>query len=267
MEVLIMKWQLIACVSVALVGASIFAQEKRAEKRADRLDALSAKLGLNDQQKTQARKIYEELEKKMEPVCDQLARLHHEEYEAMAQVLTEEQRRKAPEVIKKFWDKEWQTIGQQLGLSDEQKQQIQKLRETYHKQFHELAAQKGEKIHFQMRELRHEFLATVRQQFNEEQRIRFPGVLHDEFQKLREPAARRDHLKAIAEELRLNDDQRDRLNNICTEYLQKTEELEGRFKQLCQEERKAFENILTEQQRAKWQEIQKSHIRLEEQRK
>jgi hypothetical protein len=258
-----MKWQLIACISVALVGSSVFAQEKRA----DRLDALSSKLNLNDQQKTQARKIYEEFEKKMDPVCDQLARLRHEEHEAMAKVLTEDQRRKVPEVLKKFWDKEWQTIGQELGLSDEQKQQIQKLRESYHKKFHELAAQAGEKAQFQMRELRHEFFGAVRQQMTEEQRVKLPGVLHDEFQKMREPVARRDHLKAIGDELGLNAEQRDRLDKICQEYQQKTQEIEQRLHQLSQEERKAFENILNDQQRAKWQEMQKSHIRLEQERK
>jgi len=262
-----MKWQLITCVSVALVGGSVFAQEKRAERRADRLDALSSKLGLNDQQKTQARKIYEDFEKKMEPICDQLANLHQDEHEAMAQVLTEDQRRKVPEVLRKFWDKEWQTIGQQLSLSDDQKQNLQKLRETYHKKFHEVAAQKGEKARFQMRELRHEFLNAARQQLNEEQRIKLPGVLHDEFQKMREPTVRREHLKAAGDELGLNAEQRDKIDKICTEYQQKVQEPDQRLQQLSQEERKAFENILNDQQRAKWQEMQKSHIRLEPERK
>jgi hypothetical protein len=79
--------------------------------------------------------------------------------------------------------------------------------------------------------------------------------------------ARRDHLKAIGDELSLNAEQRDRISKIQAEYQRKTEEPEAQLKQLCQEERKAFDGILNEQQRAKLQELHKNSIRSEDERR
>src|SRR5205085_2477091 len=94
-----------------------------------------------------------------------------------------------------------EALAHRLGRSSEQKDQIRKIHAKYRPKFRELAKEKGEKSRGQFRHLRHEEFGEVRHVLNEEQRAKLPGVLRSEFRQWRDPAKRRQLLKAFADRI------------------------------------------------------------------
>jgi Spy/CpxP family protein refolding chaperone len=180
----------------------------------------------------------------------------------MRQALTEEQRNRLPEVLKAMRDKELQKIGAELGLNEDQKQRIEKVREEYEKKFHELAAEreKGENAHKQFRHLRHEFLAAISPILTDEQRARLPVVVREEHRYWHNPAVRREHLRSLADKLGVTGEQKDKLQRIYSEDEPKVEKLTSQLKQMHQQEHAAVAKVLTPEQRLKFQELFKSRV-------
>ena len=258
-----MQWRRMAgavlAVAALAVGGRLVADEPKAEPTAkghDRLDAMAAKLGLNDQQKEEIRKVHADFEPKLADAEHQLWTLHHEEHEAMSKVLTDEQRGKLPTVLKAAREKEMDKLADKIGLSDEQKKKLMEVCEEHEKQFHETAA-KGDDGRKQYHELRHAFFEAIGKELTDDQRAKLPGVLREEYHQWREPETRREHLKAIGDELGLNDEQKDQIKKIHEEYDQKTEKPMAELKQLRQDEHAAADKVLTDEQRAKLQELRK----------
>jgi Spy/CpxP family protein refolding chaperone len=157
-------------------------------------------------------------------------------------------------------DQELQKIADKLGLTEEQRQKIGKVREEYEKKFHDLAAQKekGEKVHRQFRALRHEFIAAVRPELTDEQRAKLPVILREEHRQWRNPVTRREIFKSIGEKLGVTPEQKEQIKKIRDEYNPKVEPLVTKLKEMHQEEHAAIEKVFTDEQRAKWQELRKS---------
>lgn len=259
-----MAWQRIAGMACALLALAAGAAQLSAEekgKRHDRLEALAGKLGLNDKQKEEIRGIHQDFDKKADPVEHQLWALHRQEFEALSKVLTDDQRAKLPTILKTHMEKELQAITAQLNLTDDQKQKVAKIREEYEKKFHEQAAQKGEAAHKQFRELRRQFFEEVSTILTDEQRAKLPGVLHEEFHHWRDPAMRREHLKALGEQLGLSADQKEQIKKIHAEHDPQVSKLAAELKQLHKEEHEAIEKVLTEDQRAKFRDLLKGRGR------
>jgi Spy/CpxP family protein refolding chaperone len=223
-------------------------------------ERLATKLGLSDKQKEEIHKIHADFDEKADPVEHQLWSLHHQEREAMRQVLTDEQRAKLPAVFKELRDQELQKIADKLNLTEEQRQKIGKVREEFETKFRELAAQKekGDNVHRQFRELRHQFIAAVRPELTEEQRAKLPVILREEHRHWRNPEARRETFKAVGEKLGVSAEQKEQLKKIRDEYSPKAEALAAKLKEMHQDEHAAIEKVLTEDQRTKWQELRKS---------
>jgi Spy/CpxP family protein refolding chaperone len=222
----------------------------------DRLDVMAAKLGLSDQQKDEIRKVHADFEQKEAAVEHQLWTMRHEEREAIGKVLTDEQRAKVPGLLKAAREKEVQKVEGELGVTDEQKKKLEPILEEYEKKFHELAA-KGEAGREAFHKERHEFRQAIAKELTDEQRLKLPGVLREEYHQWRDPAARREHLKALADQLGLDDKQREEIKKIHAEFDQKDEPLTAQLKQLHTDEHAAVDKVLTDDQRQKLQEWRK----------
>jgi len=246
------------------VGAGrLAAQEERSKAegaRPDRLESLAAKLNLNDQQRDEVRKIESDFARKLEPLEQKLWTLHQEERAAMCKVLTDEQRAKVPEVMRTTWDRELQAIGAKLGLNDDQKQRIQKVRQEYEPKFRALMeekAAKGEAGFRQFRELRAEAHKAMCQVLSDDQKAQLPAILREEFHKWHDAAARREMLNHVADKLSVTKEEREQLQKIQADYNQQIEQPAAQFKQVRHEERAAIEKILTPDQRTKLEDMLK----------
>jgi len=255
-----MKWHRIAVTALAVVAAgAVFAADPpkaEAPARGDRLDRMAAQLGLNDQQKGEIRKIHQDFDKKQADAEHQIWALRHEEHEAMAKVLTDEQRGKVPGLLKAARDKEADKVASELGLNEDQKKKLEPVLEDFEKKFHELAAQ-GEAGREQFHKERHEFHEAIAKELTEEQRAKLPGVLREEYHQWRDPAVRREHLKALADQLALNDQQREEIKKIHADFDKKDEQPTAQLKQVREEEHEAVAKVLTADQRTKLEELRK----------
>jgi hypothetical protein len=227
------------------------------EKKNDRTEALAAKLGLNEQQKEEIRKVFTDFEAKMEPIESQLWTAHREARAEISKMLTDEQRAKLPEVIRTERTRELQTVAAKLGLNDEQRAQVEITLKSYEKKFGDLTAQGNENGRKEFVELKHEMFAAVWKEINDEQRIRLPQVLRAEFHRFSNSQVRNDHVKAIQAKLGLSDEQKTQIEKLLADCNQKVEKPIAQMTELCQEECTAFEKILTKEQRSTLEEIMK----------
>lgn len=259
-----MERNAIAGMAVAILTLAVGARFVSAqEKKHDRADALAAKLGLNDQQKGEIRNIYADFQAKMDPVEDQIWMAHHEARAEFHKVLNADQQAKAPEIIKEQCEKQMREFTAKLGLTEQQKQQVEKTAMQFEKKFKELAERNPENASKQFRELKHELFTAVGQELTDTERIRAQAVLREEFHQWRQPEFRREHLKALEDKLALNAQQRTQAEKILTDCEQRIEKPVAQLKELHQQERAAVEKILNDEQRAKLKELMKSRGRNE----
>src|SRR5262249_50327000 len=147
-------------------------------------------------------------EERANPVEEQLWKLHHEALNAAKGVLTPEQRGKLPEVIKTDMVREGKTIADKLGLSEDQRQKVERIREEFEPKFQEVCSQSSDDARKKMQQLRSEFINDVRQVLNDEQRAKFWGVMREEFHRWRDPAARHEQLQELGNQLGVSADQK-----------------------------------------------------------
>jgi len=253
----------VAVLALAAGGGRFLAFEKaEPAKKHDHLEWLAAKLKLDAKQKEDIRKIHADFDAKADPVEHQLWALRHEEHEAMKKVLTEAQRDKVAETLKAMRAQEIQKIATELKLSDDQKMKVAKIREDFEPKFHELAAEKekGEKVHKQFRELRHQVISAIRAELTDEQREKLPLMLRQEHRYWRNTETRREHLKGLGDKLGVSAEQKAQYRKIHEEYDPKVKALHAELKKLHQEEYAAIEKVFTEDQRAKWKELHKGRF-------
>jgi len=242
---------------VLAAGASrVTAQEERSKSegtRFDRMEGLETKLGLNDQQKQEVKKIQSDFDRRMEAAERQLWKLHQQEEAAVGKILTEDQRGKLKAALKAAWDAETQKVANRLNLNDDQKQRLQKLRDEVGPKFTALAEKQGEDTFNDIRELRARVHKEMRQVLTEEQRAKLPAIMHEEFHKWHDAAARAEKLKMLGDRLGLKDDQREQLQKVMADFNRQMEQPAAQFKQLHKEEVAAIEKVLTPEQRQKFE--------------
>jgi len=237
-----------------LVGA--FCVNAQANKH-DRAAALTAALGLNNQQTEEIRKVYADFDAKIDPVEEQLWSAHHEARTELQRLLNDEQRAKAPQILKEEKQKELRSIGTKVGLTDQQWKQVEGTLTQFENRFKELAAQKPEDARKGFRELKHEMCAAVGQELNDEQRVRLQGVIREEFQQWQQPGFRREHVRAIEDKLGLSPEQKTQAEKVVAACERTSEKPLAQLKELCQQERQAIDKVLTDEQRAKLNQLMK----------
>lgn len=253
-----MKSKPIAAMAVALltmlVGA--FCVNAQANKH-DQAAALAAALGLDNQQTEEIRKIYADFAAKIDPVEEQLWTAHHEARMELQKLLNDEQRAKAPQILREEKQKELRSIGTKVGLTEQQWKQVEGTLTQFENRFKELSAQKPEDARKQFRELKHEMCAAVGQELNDEQRVRLAGVIRDEFNQWQQPGFRREHVRAIEDKLGLTAEQKTQADKVVADCERAGEKPLAQLKELCQQERQAVDKVLTDAQRAKLNQIVK----------
>jgi Spy/CpxP family protein refolding chaperone len=259
------RWAVLTVATLALATAAgrLAAEEPKADtgKKHDRVEMLAKRLGLDEKQQEQIKKIREDYDLKTDPVEHMLWALHHGEHEAVRKILNDAQRTKLADALKELREKEFATLADKLGLNADQKKKVAKIREEFEPKFHELATtkEKGANVHKQFRELRHQFLEEVRPVLTEDQRAKLPALMREEHQQWRNAAWRHEHFKAIFEMLDLSADQKDKVKKIHEEYDPKIKDLHEQVRKLHHDEHEAMEKVLTADQKAKWQEFRKQH--------
>jgi|SRR5579862_306791 len=255
-----MMWKI--CLGTALAALSLAQQTQQNNQtiknqppgvRQERLDAFTAKLNLNEQQKTELRNICTSFDEKAKSLDHQLWSLCDQERAALLKVLNDEQRSKVPQVFKEARKIERDKIATRLGLSADEKQRIEQVCEKFEPKFHEIAKQQGGQE--QMHQLRQEVFAAIRGELNEQQRAKLPGILREEFLEWHDPVTQSEHMQAIADKLQLSADQQQNVRQILSDFNQKLEQPRAQLRQLCQEELTAVERVLNEEQRSKLREM------------
>jgi len=254
------QWVLTALAVLLLAGGNRVSAEKRkqAAQGHDRLAALAEKLGLSSDQKQQVGKIHHDYDQKEDKVEAQIRHQRHEEFEAVEKVLTPEQRKQVPGLLKAEREKELHQIGAKLHLSDQQKERIHKIRADYDSKIDKAGAGKGEKASEQVRHLRRQEFAAIRKELNDEQRAQVPGIFREEMRTWRDPAARRQRLKAIADKLGLSEDQRKQIHEIHAKHDPQVHQLHEQLRDLHHQEHEAVSKVLNDEQRQKLQELRKA---------
>jgi len=176
-------------------------------------------------------------------------------------VLNEEQRGKVPEVLKAEMQKEWDKVADKLSLNAEQKAKARKIHEAYGAKFRALAGGKGDRSEGEFRKLRHQEMEEVRALLTEDQRHKMPGLMRQEFHDWRDPATRREHLKAIADKLGLSAEQREQAKKVHESFETKIHKETEQLQQLHKEEHEAMSAVLTEAQRKKFHDLHKGEGR------
>jgi hypothetical protein len=247
-----------ALTALALVAGTsrLYADQASGGDR-ERLTAWASKLGLNQQQQERIHKICNEFAERAEPVEEQLWKTCHESFDQVKGVLTQEQRAKLAAGIKAAMTKECRMLGEKMGLTEDQREKVAKIREEFEPRFQEVCTQGTEAARKQMRELRSEFFGEIRRVFNDDQKSKLFGVLRQEFHQLRDPVARHEHLEAVAEQLGLTPEQKSQVQKIHAEYRPKIERLATQLKEICHEERTSISKELTDEQRTKAHEMWK----------
>jgi Spy/CpxP family protein refolding chaperone len=208
-----MVWQRLAfavftALTVASVGLLPAQEKQKLDKGSERLEAAASKLQLNDEQKQQCRACCAEFQKKAEPLIKQLTTLRDEEWQAMGKVLTKDQRDKLSDVFKKLGDKELEGLSKKLNLTEEQKQQVKKIREEFSQQFLKISARKDEGLAREYHDLWMKTYTDVSKVLTKDQRPKLPGVVKQDFVEWLDFAYRPDTLKEVGEHLGLNAEQR-----------------------------------------------------------
>jgi len=261
-----MMWRRIAGVMLALPLAmgicQVFAQTNQdqgnkgqQQQRHDRPQLFANKLGLNEQQKEQIRKICNEFDEKVGRVDHQIWSLVHQEKDAIFNILTDEQKAKVPTVLKEEMEKEMNKIAGTLGVNDAEKLRLKQICEKYESKFYDLAKQQGDDAAKKMHELRHEAFSAISQELTEEQKVKLPGIIREEMHRWHDPSARAAHLRTLGDKLNLNEDQRKQIQQVLTGFAPKLEQPKNELRQLLQQEQTALENVLNEQQRTKLREM------------
>jgi len=251
-----MKWHHLGVFALLLLAGNWLCADDKKPPAAghDRLEALASKLGLSSEQKEKLKKIHDDFDKKEDPLEAQVRHLRHEEHEAAHKILTEEQRKKLPALMKAEMESELHDIAGKLSLTSKQREHIHKIRADFDAKIEKLGKE-GEKAAAQVRELRHKEFEAIRHELTDAQREKVPGLFREEVREWRDPAQRRKHMKALQEKLGLSEEQKKEMDQLHAKYDPQLDKLHTELQELHKQEHEAMNKVFTEEQRKKLQEL------------
>lgn len=231
----------------------------------DRLQAAGEKLSLTPEQKAKIRELHAPFAEKYRAHRAERRDLVQAELKAINEELTPEQREKAKQYIEgrmvyapllRSVAERLHAAADKLGLTEEQRNKIREIHASYRNRYHDLADER--------RALLHEELKAIGEQLSSDQRDRVRDYCEDRavvvgmafdpddpdaIAQLRETIA--DRLRATADKLGLNDEQRTKIRDIHASYADKYEAQRTKRRELRREELKAMGETLTPEQQAK----------------
>jgi len=253
-----MKWHRVGVTALAVLllgaGSWLLAQENRDRSRAEgqnRGERFASWLGLSAEQKEQVHKIHQKYDAKEDQLEDQIRHQRHEEREALEKILTSEQRAKAPDLLREVREQRLHEIAERLNLTKEQREHIGKIRHEYSEKIDHLDLQKGDDVQAKIRDLRRHEFEAIRNQLTADQREKVPGIMREEFQEWRNPAETRKRLRALADKLGMNEDQRRQARETHSRFDKEIDKLEDQLRDVRHQEREEVSKVLTSEQRDK----------------
>jgi hypothetical protein len=222
------------------------------------LNAFASRLGLTPAQKEQAAKIHSEFEQKAAPVCEKIWMIYCDHRQAVLQILSAEQRRELPQVVKSEQAKMLQTLSTKLGLNDQQMKEAEKICHENTEKIQELADHRDAKSSEKFLELKRANLEAFCKILTDDQRIKLPALVQEELVSGRTPSVKSEIHNMMVEKLKLNTDQTQRLDKVCEDFSAKMDREKEQLHQLWKEKIAAVEKILTPDQRKKFQDLVKA---------
>lgn len=284
----------IAIFSVALLALAggLLAAGQPQEKRLDAaaLETLMTNLGCDAAQKARLREIHGEFTKKVSATSSSLGiwGAYHKEDLILQGMLTEKQQGRQAEVLSTMRARDVPALAKSLGLNDEQKKALAKLRAAYEPKFVKLVlpTQKGQKLsdeermstHRLVLDMRADFLKAVQAELSEAQRAKLPDVLKqypglpgmipegDSLAYVLLAAtlahySQPEYLDTLATTLELSAAQKEEFGKVGADLGAKLKASRGQVAaalgELAREERAAMMKVLTDDQRKKWSELTK----------
>ena len=244
--------------SATLTAASRLVADDAKPKGNCIIDAFAAKLGITPEQKVEIQKVYADSEQKAAPVCERLWKLHAEHHQAVLQILSEEQKAELPALMKAERVKMIEHFATKLDLTEDQKKQALKVCEETTAKFKQLADVEEGKRSERFQAVKNEQFEAFCQILTDDQRVQLPALIREEMQSGRTPTAKSELRNAIAEKLKLSDDQKTRLDKVCDDFATKIDEQKTQIRQVCKDKQAATEKILTEEQKVKYQKYMKA---------
>ena len=92
----------------------------------------------------------------------------------------------------------------------------------------------------------------------DDQRVKLPALIQEEMQSGRTPTVKSEIRNAIAEKLKLTEDQKTRLAKVCEDFATKIDDQKTLMRDVCKQKQVATEKILTEDQKVKFQQYMKA---------
>ena len=222
------------------------------------IDAFAAKLGITPEQKLEVQKVFADSEQKAATVCERIWKLHGEHHQAVLQILSPEQKLELPAVMKAERAKMMKHFAAKLELTEEQKTQAMKICDESAMKFEKLADVEEGKRSEKFQTLKNQQFEAFCGILTDDQRVKLPALMQEEMQSGRTPTVKSEIRNAIAETLKLTEDQKTRLDKVCDDFATKIDEQKTQMRAVCKEKQTATEKILTEEQKVKFQQIMKS---------
>lgn len=244
--------------SATLTAGSRLAADDAKPKGNCIIDAFASKLGITPEQKTEIQKVYADSEQKTAPVCERIWKLHGEHNQAVLQILTPDQKADLPAVMKAERAKMLKHFATKLELTEDQKKQVMKICDESAVKFEQLADVVEGKRSEKFQALKKEQFEAFCQILSDDQRVKLPALIQEEMQSGRTPSTKSELRHAIAEKLKLTEDQKTRLDKVCDDFATKIDEQKTQMRAVCKEKQAATEKILTEEQKVKFLQYMKA---------
>jgi Spy/CpxP family protein refolding chaperone len=222
------------------------------------LNAFATKLGLNEDQKTQLRRIHDDFEKRAEPTCRQIMKLHVDHHHAVLQILSPEQKQQLPDVMKAERDRMLDAVAKKFELTEEQKKQAAKLCDETAAKFKTLAEGDDPKRPEAFKAFKNERFEAFCAILTDDQRVKLPALIQEEMQNGRTPGSKSDLRNAMVEKLKLDAEQQQRLDKTCDEFAGKIDEQKATIRKMCKEKNETVAKVLTEEQKVKFEQYVKA---------
>jgi len=233
---------------------------------AEKIQAFGNTINLTEEQRKRIREAHTKFAEQYRKQWAERWDLVEQELREISALLTPEQRRMARNVVEErvvlapmalTVAERLEAMADKLGLNTEQRQQIITAHRPFAEKYHALRSERRDLLRDELNEICSVLTSEQREKVRDFHEDR---VVMDDFtpregdreqaQKcLRETVAER--LEAVADKLGLSDEQRDKIHNIHTSYVDKYKAERKERRDLRQQELKAMSAILTPEQREK----------------
>jgi Spy/CpxP family protein refolding chaperone len=255
-----MSYRRLACLAASLVvfaGIGLAVENPRGKHNCV-LDAMAERLGITPAQKEQLDKIHSDFEQKAKPIYKQMWAQFREHKQAVNQILTADQRKELPQVMKSARLKMLESFETKLGLNEQQKKDAARICNDYTDKFNDLGDKSDDQAFEKFLALKQENMEAFCQILTPEQRVKLPGLIQEEFASGEASTSKNEFRNLLGEKLNLSTDQKQQFEKICNDFTSKIDKQKEQLQTLWQQKIAAVEKVLTADQQKKFRELIKT---------